>query len=117
MFCSRHYGHWDMPDARQAREEWRERRRQAREEWRDWKRRHRWGRPASSGNVAFDEYRDETIRRLDEEQREFRDFLDKLRSGDSIEDQFELRRADGEAIWIRGAYVPLFSVRNVSVLV
>ena len=39
----------------------------------------------------------------------YRDFFDKLRSGDSIEDQFELRRADGEAIWIRGAYVPLFS--------
>jgi Protein of unknown function (DUF2852) len=41
---------------------------------------HSWGRPASSGNVAFDEYREETLRRLDEEQREFRDFLDKLRA-------------------------------------
>ncbi|MBN9541685.1 MAG: DUF2852 domain-containing protein [Reyranella sp.] len=80
MFCSRRYGHWDMPDRQAAREEWRERRRQAREEWREWKSRHRWGRPASSGNVAFDEYREETLRRLDEEQREFRDFLDKLRA-------------------------------------
>ncbi len=34
---------------------------------------------ASSGNRAFDEYRDETLRRLEEEQREFRDFLDRLR--------------------------------------
>ncbi len=28
----------------------------------------------SSGNRAFDEYREETLRRLEEEQREFRDF-------------------------------------------
>ena len=33
----------------------------------------------SSGNHAFDEYRVETLKRLEEEQREFRDFLDKLR--------------------------------------
>ena len=40
-----------------------------------------WGRGSSrsSGNRAFDEYRDETLRRLEEEQREFRDFLDRLR--------------------------------------
>jgi hypothetical protein len=37
-----------------------------------------WGQP-SSGNHAFDEYRTETLRRLEEEQREFRDFLDRLR--------------------------------------
>ena len=35
---------------------------------------------SSSGNVAFDEYREETLRKLDEEQREFRDFLDRLRA-------------------------------------
>ena len=35
--------------------------------------------PPSSGNRAFDEYRAETLRRLEEEQREFRDFLDRLR--------------------------------------
>jgi hypothetical protein len=43
----------------------------------------RWGRDArgfaSSGNRAFDEYRGETLRRLEEEQREFREFLDRLR--------------------------------------
>jgi hypothetical protein len=41
----------------------------------------RWGgwQPPSSGNRAFDEYRAETLRRLEEEQKEFRDFLDRLR--------------------------------------
>lgn len=34
---------------------------------------------ASSGNRAFDEYREETLRRLEDEQREFRDFLERLR--------------------------------------
>jgi hypothetical protein len=33
----------------------------------------------SSGNHAFDEYREETLRRLEDEQREFRDYLDRLR--------------------------------------
>jgi hypothetical protein len=32
-----------------------------------------------SGNRAFDEYRDETLRRLEDEQREFMEFLDRLR--------------------------------------
>ena len=35
--------------------------------------------PPSSGNRAFDEYRTETMRRLEEEQREFREFLERLR--------------------------------------
>jgi hypothetical protein len=39
---------------------------------------HGWQGP-SSGNRAFDEYRAETMRRLEDEQREFRDFLDRLR--------------------------------------
>ena len=40
-----------------------------------------WGRPqaASSGNKAFDDYRDETLRRLEDEEREFQAFLDRLR--------------------------------------
>ena len=93
MFCGKHgrYGRWHNPEERDAaREEWRARR----EEWRGWKRRHGWGRHASSGNVAFDEYREETLRRLDEEQREFRDYLDKLRSAkDRAEfDQFMAER-------------------------
>jgi hypothetical protein len=71
MFCSRHgrYGHWSGPDGREAREE-----------FRAWRSRHRWGRHGASGNVAFAEYREETLRKLDEEQREFRDFLDRLRA-------------------------------------
>ena len=35
--------------------------------------------PPSSGNRAFDEYRQETLRRLEEEQQEFKDFLGRLR--------------------------------------
>jgi hypothetical protein len=39
-----------------------------------------WGvRSGSSGNHAFDEYRTQTLRRLEEEQREFKEFLDRLR--------------------------------------
>ena len=79
MFCGRHgrYGRWYNPEEREAaRNEWRARR----EEWKAWKRRNRWGGQSSSGNVAFDEYREETLRKLDEEQREFRDFLDRLRA-------------------------------------
>lgn len=33
----------------------------------------------TTGNRAFDEYRAETLRRLEEEQREFMEFLDRLR--------------------------------------
>ena len=56
----------------------------------------------SSGNHAFDEYRDETLRRLEEEEREFKEFLDRLRQAkDKAEfDQFmaemrSRRPADG----------------------
>jgi hypothetical protein len=38
-----------------------------------------WGGPPSSGNHAFDYYRRETLRRLEDEQREFREFLERLR--------------------------------------
>jgi hypothetical protein len=39
-----------------------------------------WSSPsASSGNRAFDDYRAETLKRLEEEQREFKDFLQQLR--------------------------------------
>jgi hypothetical protein len=79
MFCGRHgrNGRWHTPEDRDsARAEWQAKR----EEWKAFKRRHRWGAEPTSGNVAFDEYREETLRRLDEEQREFRDYLDRLRS-------------------------------------
>ena len=48
--------------------------------WTGWK---SWGggmrSPPSSGNRAFDEYRAETLKRLEDEQKEFGEFLDRLR--------------------------------------
>ncbi len=38
-----------------------------------------WNNAPTSGNRAFDEYRTETLKRLEDEQREFRDFLERLR--------------------------------------
>ena len=51
-------------------------------------------RQASSGNHAFDEYRAETLRRLEDEQRDFLDFLNRLRHAkDKAEfDQFMAER-------------------------
>ena len=54
-----------------------------------------WGTtPPSSGNRAFDEYRADTLRRLEEEQREFKEFLQRLRfAKDRAEfDQFMAER-------------------------
>ena len=47
-------------------------------------------RRASSGNHAFDEYKEATLKRLEEEQKEFIDFLERLRQAkDKVEfDQF-----------------------------
>jgi len=52
------------------------------------------GTRASSGNRAFDEYRTETLRRLEDEQREFMEFLERLRHAkDKAEfDQFMAER-------------------------
>jgi len=59
----------------------------------------RWGREMrggfhSSGNRAFDEYREETLKRLEEEQREFREFLERLRKAKDKQefDQFMAER-------------------------
>lgn len=57
-----------------------------------------WGlgpRPRSSGNAAFDEYREDTLRRLEQEQQEFQDFLERLRRARDKEefDQFMAERA------------------------
>lgn len=56
---------------------------------RDW-----FGPPRTSGNRAFDEYRAETLRRLEEEHRAFQEFLDRLRMAkDEAEfDQFMAER-------------------------
>src|SRR6185437_3589654 len=56
-----------------------------------------WFGPATSGNRAFDDYRAETLKRLEEEQREFKDFLARLRfAKDRAEfDQFMAERRRG----------------------
>ena len=74
---------------RERRERWRE----MRDEWRTM----RWGgygAAPSSGNGAFDEYRNETLKRLEDEQKEFTGFLDRLRRAkDKAEfDQFMTER-------------------------
>jgi hypothetical protein len=55
-----------------------------------------WGTPPTSGNRAFDDYRTETLRRLEDEQREFKEFLERLRfAKDRAEfDQFMAERRD-----------------------
>lgn len=55
---------------------------------------------SATGNRAFDEYRQQTLRRLEEEQREFMEFLDRLRHAkDKVEfDEFmaeRRRRSEG----------------------
>ncbi|MFO0986671.1 MAG: DUF2852 domain-containing protein [Alphaproteobacteria bacterium] len=63
---------------RHDRSEWRERRERMHDAAHRWW--HGGSRQApSSGNRAFDEYRADTLRRLEDEQKEFRDFLDQLR--------------------------------------
>lgn len=54
---------------------------------------------ASTGNSAFDAYREETLKRLEDEHREFVDFLQKLREAkDKAEfDQFMQQRDDKPA--------------------
>jgi Protein of unknown function (DUF2852) len=53
-----------------------------------------WSCHNSSGNRAFDEYRTEALKRLEDEQREFREFLERLRQAkDKTEfDQFMAER-------------------------
>ena len=53
-----------------------------------------WRQQTTSGNRTFDEYRTETLRRLEQEQRDFQDFLARLRMAkDKAEfDQFMASR-------------------------
>src|SRR5258707_517514 len=69
-----HGGHWHNKMERLQDKMDRVRSRMEGGNHRDW-----WGAPRSSGNRAFDDYKADTLRRLEEEQREFRDFLDRLR--------------------------------------
>jgi hypothetical protein len=76
MGCS-HHGHWE--NKMQRMQEKMDRVRSKMDSFRgggggDW-----WGTRPSSGNRAFDDYRQETLRRLEDEQREFKEFLERLR--------------------------------------
>ncbi len=101
MGCGYH-GRMDWSEQRerwrQAREEWREMKRQAREEWRAM-RRADYAAQRSSGNFAFDDYRAETLKRLEDEQKEFASFLERLRRAkDKAEfDQFMAERGSRPA--------------------
>jgi hypothetical protein len=66
-------------------------------QWRGgWGADQRWRRAGrSSGNVAFDAYRDETLRRLEDDQRDFQDFLERLRRAKD-QAQFDEFLADRE---------------------
>lgn len=67
--------------------------------WGSWKSRH--GAMGSTGNRAFDDYREETLKRLEEEAREFKSFVEKLRFAKDKEefDRFMAdRRADGGSV-------------------
>jgi hypothetical protein len=87
----RHMGRWQskMERMQDKMERVRDRMEQARQggSW--------WGpQPSSSGNRAFDDYRTETLHRLEDEQREFKEFLERLRfAKDRAEfDQFMTER-------------------------
>ena len=53
-----------------------------------------WFAPSTSGNHAFDDYRAETLRRLEDEQKEFHDFLGRLRAA---KDRARVRCVHGAA--------------------
>ena len=67
-------GHHGRMSWHERRERWRE----ARDEWRAM-RRGEYAAMRSSGNLAFDDYKAETLKRLEDEQREFSGFLERLR--------------------------------------
>jgi hypothetical protein len=90
MGCG-HHGHMSWHERR---ERWR----QMRDEWRAM-RRGDYGAMRSSGNTAFDDYRTETLKKLEDEQKEFSGFLDRLRRAkDQAEfDQFMAGRRGAPA--------------------
>ena len=61
--------------------------------WKSWKSRS--GFMGSTGNRAFDDYRDQTMRKLEEDAREFRTFMERLRQAKDKEefDRFMSQRA------------------------
>ena len=102
MGCGK-FGRWNAEDGRARMERKMMRLQEKMEGWTDRQRQWRTG-FAPSGNRAFDEYREEMIRRLEEEASEFKSFLERLRHAkDKAEsDQFMADRrnrpaADGPA--------------------
>jgi Protein of unknown function (DUF2852) len=78
MGCGRHadLSRWQE----RAAERWERKRDRFEQRMQRWEQ--RWGRQAGlrpTGNRAFDEYREEALKRLEEEAAEFRTFLDRLR--------------------------------------
>lgn len=74
MACWRHgRGRWYRAEGDDERQDYRDWRKEWRKAWRGE------DRMPSSGNRAFDEYRAETLQRLEDEQREFKEFLERLR--------------------------------------
>ena len=76
MGCWSHHGmnHWDNKLQRMQ-----EKMDRVRAKMERFKNRGDWWGSSSSGNRAFDEYRSETLKRLEDEQREFKEFLERLR--------------------------------------
>lgn len=77
MGCGK-FGSWSGEDRRERMERKMTRLHEKMERWTDRNRQWRSG-FATSGNRAFDEYREETIKRLEEEANEFKSFLERLR--------------------------------------
>ncbi len=77
MGCWSHHGQSRWQD-KMERMQWKMERMRARMEERGFGGGRSYAGP-SSGNRAFDEYRQDTLRRLEEEQAEFKGFLDRLR--------------------------------------
>jgi Protein of unknown function (DUF2852) len=89
MGCGRYGSHWEHKMTRLQDKMDRVREKMDRVGGGNW-----WGQSPSSGNRAFDEYKADTLQRLEEEQREFREFLARLRfAKDRAEfDQFMAER-------------------------
>lgn len=95
MGCGK-FGRWSGEDPRQRMERKMMRLQERMERWGDRNRQWRSG-FAPSGNRAFDEYRNEMIKRVEEEANEFKGFLERLRHAkDKAEfDQFMADRRRG----------------------
>ena len=79
--CGHHYNSDRHGGEHQWGARWQERMMAKRARWEQRMAEHfeRHHRAPSSGNRAFDEYRAETLRRLEDEEKEFREFLNNLR--------------------------------------